>query len=281
MLVHSDLDALVVATPTGSHAEIGLAALEVGCHVLVEKPLAATSAEAEQLAFHAGGRVMVGHLLRYHPAVVRISELIAEGALGTVTHILCERLGTAPPGREETAWWALAPHDISVMRFLLGSEPLNIQTSSLASAESHPESSMAALLTFPEGRLGVVRVADGAARKVRRITVVGERRSVTFSDNQEGARLLHYDSPLALDVDGAELQPVHQEHVSQEEPLKLQGQHFVDCLRSGRRFASDGVEGLRVVNVLEAGSQSLCEAEGVPIRTVVSRATRATALGYA
>jgi UDP-2-acetamido-3-amino-2,3-dideoxy-glucuronate N-acetyltransferase len=208
---------------------------------------------------------MVGHLLRYHPAIVRIHQMISAGELGSVTHVLCERLGSAPAGREETAWWALAPHDISVMRFLFDADPECIQASSMAASHHHPENAMASLLTFPGGRLGVVRVADGSPSKVRRITVVGERRSVTFTDHQGGAALLHYDTPLTLNSLASRAEPTHHETVDATEPLQLQGQHFVDCLHAKQPFASDALEGLAVVRVLEAGSRALRLAHSVPL----------------
>lgn len=266
MLRHCRLDAVVVATPTSSHAEVALAALAAGCHVLVEKPLAASVADAVKVAGHPGARVMVGHLLRYHPAIVRIHQLVQAGQLGAVTHVLCERMGAAVSGREETAWWALAPHDISIMRFLLGGEPLSVQAASMARGRTHPEDFMAAMLMFPGNVLGVVRVGGSQPIKVRRITVVGERRSVTFTDGHDGPQLLHYDSAVVAEDSlalRAASEPVQQEVVERTEPLLLQAQHFVDRLHDGAGFASDAREGLAVVRVLEAGSRAL--ATGRPV----------------
>jgi len=200
---------------------------------------------------------MVGHLLRHHPAIARISEMIREGELGRVTHIVCDRLGLPPAGREETAWWALAPHDVSVMRALLGSDPESIQATSTASSDRHREDAMTAILTFPGGSLGVIRVGGDSPTKVRRITVIGERRSVTFTDGHLRASLVHYDSPVSIEPAGAAPVPVHEETILGAEPLLLQAQHFVDCLRSGAAFTTDGEEGVAVVRVLEAGSRAL------------------------
>lgn len=257
MLEEVTLDAVVIATPARSHAPLALTALDRGCHVLVEKPLAASEADALQIREHQGGRVMVGHLLRHHPAITRISEMIRQGELGRVTHIVCDRLGLPPLGREETAWWALAPHDVSVMRALLGSDPESIQATSTASSDRHREDAMTAILTFPGGQLGVIRVGGDSPTKVRRITVIGERRSVTFTDGHLRASLVHYDSPVSIEPAGTAPEPVHEETVLGAEPLLLQAQHFVDCLRSGVAFTTDGEEGVAVVRVLEAGSRAL------------------------
>jgi len=260
MVAEVELDGVVIATPARSHATLALMALDRGRHVLVEKPLAASEAEARQIRAHLGGRVMVGHLLRHHPAIARISAMIRAGELGRVTHIVCDRLGLPPAGREETAWWALAPHDISVMRALFGADPESIQASSTASGGRHPEDAMTAVLTFPAGELGIIRVGGDLPTKVRRITVVGERRSVTFTDGHLRASLVHYDSPVAIEPVGdaaAGPEPVREETILGVEPLLVQAQHFVDCLRSGAAFATDGDEGVAVVRVLEAGSRAL------------------------
>lgn len=268
MVANVALDAVVIATPARSHAPLALMALDRGCHVLVEKPLAATEAEARRIHEHRGARAMVGHLLRHHPAITRISEMIQGGELGPVTHIVCDRLGAPPAGREETAWWALAPHDISVMRALLGTEPASIQATSTASSGRHREDAMTAILTFPAGQLGIIRVGGDAPTKVRRITVIGERRSVTFTDGHLRASLIHYDSPVSIEPEGAlptPPEPVHEETILGIEPLLLEAQHFVDCLRSGTAFETGGAEGVAVVRVLEAGSRALALGQALPL----------------
>lgn len=265
MVDEGQLDAVVIATPARSHAPLALMALDRGRHVLVEKPLAASEADARQIREHRGGRVMVGHLLRHHPAIARISEMIRAGELGPVTHIVCDRLGAPPAGREETAWWALAPHDVSIMRGLLGADPESIQATSTAPSGRHREDAMTAILTFPAGQLGIIRVGGDAPNKVRRITVIGERRSVTFTDGHLRASLVHYDSPVSIEPAGAGLEPVHEETILGVEPLLLQAQHFVDCLRSGAAFATDGDEGVAVVRVLEAGSRALVSGQALAL----------------
>ncbi len=248
------VDALIIATPTSSHATLALAALDAERHVLVEKPLAASLRDALRIEAHPGGRVMTGHLLRYHPAVKRLRTLIDAGELGRVERIECHRLGAAVGGREETAWWALAPHDISVMRFLFGCDPVSIGAV-VSEPTSGPEDSVMATLGFAGGELGVIRVGGQAPAKVRRIRVVGTRRSITFVDQQQGAVLLYQT--------GSET--THEERVLGAEPLRLQAQHFVDSLRSGQPFASDAREGALVVRVLEAGSRALETGRAVTI----------------
>lgn len=260
MLHESCLDAVVVATPTSSHLTITLGALDAGRHVLVEKPLAATVLDAQRIQDHRGGRVMVGHLLRHHPAIRRISSMIGAGELGGVTHIVCDRLGARPLGREESAWWALAPHDISVMNALFCANPLMIQATSTAPLGGDPEDAMTAVLSYPGEALGVIRVGGDSEAKVRRITVIGERRSVTFTDGHLRAKLAYYDSPMSIAEGGvmnSAKDPIHEETIAGAEPLALQAQHFVDCLHSGRPFVTDVTEGLEVVRVLEAGSRAL------------------------
>ena len=254
LLDRAPVDALIIATPTSTHAELALAALDAGRHVLVEKPLAASLPDALRIEAHPGGRVMTGHLLRYHPAVIRLRALIDAGELGRVERIECDRLGAAVGGREETAWWALAPHDISVMRFLFGCDPVSIGATSSVSMGC-PEDSMTATLSFPGGQLGMIRVGGLSPAKVRRIRVVGSRRSATFVDQQPAAVLL-YENPGTK---------AREECMPAVEPLRLQAQHFVDCLRSAQPFASDCREGALVVRVLEAGSRALRTGRAVAV----------------
>lgn len=268
MMDQVQLDAVVIATPARSHAPLALLALDRGRHVLVEKPLAPSEADARRIREHRGGRVMVGHLLRHHPAIARISQMMRSGELGAVTHIVCDRLGAPPAGREETAWWALAPHDISIMRALFGAEPESIQAASTAPSGRHGEDAMTAMLTFPSGQLGIIRVGGETSTKVRRITVIGERRSVTFTDGHLRASLVHYDSPLSIELGSAGPEPVHEETILGVEPLLLQAQHFVDCLQSGAPFTTDGEEGVAVVRVLEAGSRALASGQSVALGSV-------------
>lgn len=282
MLERSAVDALVVATPTILHAELALRALDVGCHVLVEKPLAHDAQHARRVAAHRGARVMAGHLLRYHPAIERILEMVRRGALGAVTHVLCDRMGARTRSHDDSAWWGLAPHDISVMRLVFGGEPQSVHCTSRAPSGDRPEDSVTGLLEFSGGGLGVVRVGRIGHKKVRRITVVGERRSVTFADGHLMSSLAYYDSvPQGLDhPEGVSFatSPVRKDEIVGIEPLKVEGQHFVDCLRSGAPFASDVDEGVAVVDVLEAGSRSLKTGAVVhlrpPTRTELGPAVR-------
>lgn len=264
------IDAVVVATPAATHARLALAALQANKFVLVEKPLATSVRDAERVAAASSGRVMAGHLLCYHPGVLALRALIQKGELGAVTHVVCERPGAPAIPGEDSAWWAFAPHDISVMRWLFDAEPQVVQALSHARADQSPEDFMTAILSFDGGRLGVVRVGGPPNGNMRRITVVGERRSVTLSDQAGQVRLAHYESGPQGALEGRapvfSLGPIREEQVQGEEPLRAQGQHFVDSALGGTSFRSGAHDGLAVVKALTLGSEAVRQDRKVRLR---------------
>jgi len=272
----SGVDAVVVATPSPTHHRLALAALEAGKHVLVEKPLALSSRDAEQLAGEARRRglvLMVGHLLLYHPAVRRMRELIDAGELGEVHYLYSQRVNLGQVRKDENALWSLAPHDIAVMLFLLGEEPAEV--SAVGGAYLQPGIPDVVFLNarFQRDRMAQVQLSWLDPHKIRKTTVVGSRKMVVFDDMESAEKLRVYDkgvdrNPKAVSYNefltlrwGDILIP----KVRMEEPLLVECRHFLECVREGKTPISGAEQGLAVVRILEAAQVSL-DRGGAPVR---------------
>lgn len=257
------LDAVVIATPPQSHAELACDALRNGLHVFVEKPLATSLADA--LAIESAGRVaervvMVGHILEHHPAVSALAQCIKRGELGQPQTWLSHRLGAAR--REESAWWSLAPHDIGLLRRFLG-EPESIELTRRPDRQDH----WLAKLRLPGGRQARIEVASDHPHKTRQITLVGSRAIACFDD-------LSKQAPLRIRqrAPGAEWRTIA---VDGQEPLTLEAQAFESAILDGQRPIANARSGVEVVRWLEAGDQSRhsgAEVRRYPTSTVNGRA---------
>ncbi len=269
------VECVVLATTAETHYPLAKAALLADKHVYVEKPLTLSSAHARELVELAESRkrtLMVGHLLEYHPAVLKLKDLIQSGELGDLYYVYSQRLNLGQIRADEDAIWSLAPHDISVICFLLEATPVSV--SARAGAYVRPEVADVGFvtLTFPGGRVGNVHVSWLDPHKIRRFTVVGSRKMAVFDDMESLEKIRIYDrgadtkvafSPFGDNVSlrfGDVLIP----RIELAEPLALECRHLIDCIRTGKTPRSDGRDGLRVVQVLEAAHRSLA-AGGAPV----------------
>jgi predicted dehydrogenase len=263
VLVDASLDAVVVATPVSTHAELALRVLEAGKHCFVEKPLAQSGPEAEQVVEAAGDRVlMVGHLLEYHPGIVRLKQLIDSGDLGDVRYVYSNRLNLGVLRTSENALWSLGAHDVSVMLRLAGEEPLECRAVGESYVHEGVEDVVFAYLRFSSGLAAHMHLSWLDPHKERRFTVVGSKRMATFDDMEVERKLTVYDKGFDEDFSSygeyiARSGDTHSYQVSNEEPLRIECRHFLDCVRDGSEPRSGGPSGLRVVRVLEALQQSL------------------------
>ena len=183
LLARGGVSAAIIATPPATHAELGLSALEAGLDVFLEKPMSLTLDDAcalERAAARAGRRLMVGHILEYHPAIVALSGMIRRGELGAIRLIVSERLGPSV-SRHESVWWSLGPHDVSVMRFLTGVEPTRVSVAGT-------DDVVAARIDAPNGMVALAHLSFDCPEKVRRTVVVGSEGVAVF-DDAEGASL--------------------------------------------------------------------------------------------
>jgi len=254
--------AVALATPTETHGPLVRRALLAGKDVFVEKPLCLSVAEGAELVALAArrGRVlMVGHLLRYHPAVVRLKELVAGGELGRIQYIYSNRLNLGRIRREENILWSFAPHDVSVILDLVGEMPDLIDAQGGNYLHDRLADVTVSLLAFPSGVRAHIFVSWLHPFKEQRLVVVGDRCMAVFDDVEETDKLVLY--PHSIDwknhvpvVSRATGQPVSFEPV---EPLRAECLHFVDCVKNRLAPRTDGEEGLRVLRVLEACQERL------------------------
>ncbi len=265
LLADPELHAVVLATPVPTHAELAVRVLEAGKHCFVEKPLATTVADAQRAvgaAEKAGRILMVGHLLEYHPAVTRLKELLDAGALGSLYYVYGNRVNLGKLRAEENALWSLGAHDVSVVLHLIGEEPVECSAHGESYVRGGVQDVVFCYLRFPSGQVAHLHLSWLDPHKERRITVVGSKRMATFDDMRTEGKLTVYDKGFDEDASswgeyitraGESFSP----RLANAEPLRLECQHFIDCIREGHTPRSDGHSGLRVVRVLEALQHSL------------------------
>jgi predicted dehydrogenase len=262
-------DAIIIATPVKTHYGLAQEVLGAGKHVLIEKPLTSTSAEGLgliRLAERNGLALMVGHTFEYNPAVIALRDIIRSGDIGRVLYVDAARLNLGQFRHDVNVVWDLAPHDISIMNFLLEEEPTHV--SARGSMCVHPQRHDVAYLEmrYPDGIMGHIHVSWLEPAKVRRFTVVGDEKMVVYNDVASEEKLRIYDKGVTKapsSGDFAEFQLSYRyggvaiPPVPGGEPLKIEISHFIDCIRRGAVPQSDGWCGLRVTRVLEAADKSL------------------------
>ena len=265
LLRDPQLDAVALATPVPTHAELAVRVLEAGKHCFVEKPLAERVADAERAveAARTAERVlMVGHLLEYHPGVLRLKEISDSGELGSIRYIYSNRLNLGVLREEENALWSLGAHDVSVLLALAGEEPCEVEARGESYMQPGIEDVVFCFLRFPSGLAAHLHLSWLDPHKERRFTVVGSRRMATFDDMELERKVTVYDKGFD------ERAGSYGEYITRSgdtwsprtpntEPLRAECEHFVACVRDGATPRSDGKSGLRVVRVLEALQDSL------------------------
>jgi predicted dehydrogenase len=267
LLADPDLEAVVVATPVPTHYELAKLALEAGKHVFVEKPPAMRTQEMEELCELAEQNdlvLMPGHLLLYHPGVNALKRLIEAGDLGEVRYIYSNRLNLGKLRRDENALWSLGAHDVSVILRLAAEEPYECRALGESYVNEGVEDVVFCYLRFPSGLAAHMHLSWLDPHKERRFTVVGSKRMATFDDMELERKLSVYDKGFDEDYSSygeyiARSGDIFSPHVSNEEPLRIECRHFLECVRDGVEPRSGGESGLRVVRVLEALERSLRE----------------------
>ena len=274
LLDDDSLDAVALATPVPTHAELGRRVLSARKHCFVEKPLARSEKEAEDVIEHAraAGRVlMVGHLLEYHPGVERLAELVRSGELGGLRYIYSNRLNLGKHRQDENALWSLGAHDLSVILMLAGEEPYEWTAMGESYVKPGVEDVVFALMRFHSGLIAHMHLSWLDPHKERRFTVVGSKRMATFDDMELERKLTVYDKGFDEDYSSygeyiARSGDVFSPRVSNEEPLRLECRHFLDCIRDGTEPRTGAESGLRVVRVLAALQRELTKTSYVANR---------------
>jgi predicted dehydrogenase len=268
-LLASDVEAVAIATPVSTHRRIALDCLRAGKHVLVEKPLAASCAEARAIVEagdEAGKVVMVGHTFVYNPAVVALKDIIARGEIGDVYYFNCTRVNLGLYQPDINVVWDLAPHDVSILLYILGTEPLSVSARGSTYIKSGVHDVAYVTLYFPDGIMADMRVSWLDPAKIRSITVVGSKKMIIYDDIEPQDKLKIYDKGVDVQPYSDTLEEFHLAYRYGEvvahpldwmEPLRAECLHFLHCIETGACPRSDGQMGLRVVQILEAAQKSL------------------------
>jgi predicted dehydrogenase len=279
MLLHSsleaalpDVDALVIATPPRTHVALAMGAMAAGKHVLIEKPLATSSADAELLVDESRRRsvtLMVGHTFEHNPAVWKLRELIQTGVLGQIHYLDSARLNLGLYQSDVNVIWDLAPHDVSIFNYILDSQPTTVQA--WGSRHAHLSLEDVAYLRLWYSAPNVtanIHVSWLDPCKVRRVTAVGSRRMVVYNDLAAEERIRVFDKGVtqAEETGDAGQIPmsyrygdISSPYLVSPEPLDVQDRHFVSCILEAKVPSTDGENGVAVVRVLEAAQISLLE----------------------
>lgn len=274
ILADDAVDAIVIATPVATHFELAESALSSGKHVFVEKPLATSSVECQrliELAESNDRRLMVGHVFVYNAAVRAIKGYIDRGELGEIYYVYSQRLNLGQVRHDVNALWNFAPHDLSILGDWFDADPTGITARGFSYVQPGIEDVVFMTLDYPGGIGANVHISWLDPLKVRRMTIVGSEKMLVYDDVSPDAKITIYDRGVSRrEIDDATAIPSFGEFqlllragdvlipkLPFEEPLKLECQHFVDCIRTGSAPRSDGWAGLRVVRVLEAAQRAM------------------------
>jgi len=272
---NDSVEAVAIASFASHHFDQARRALEAKKHVLIEKPMTLDPQDAETLVHLAAQRgrcLMVGHLLLYHPAVVKMKQLVDTQEIGELFYLYSQRLNLGRVRMDENALWSFGPHDVAVALYLFGTEPEVVTAKGEAFLQEGIVDVVFVTLHFPQRKLAHIHLSWLDPHKTRRTTMVGSRKMVVFDDMEPTDKVRIYDKgvdvrPQAVSYEdylhvrfGDILIP----HVGSSEPLKLECQEFLDCVRTGATPRSDGSHGLQVIRVLAAAQKSL-DLDGVPV----------------
>lgn len=267
--------AVVVATSVPTHYELGKRVLQAGKHAFIEKPMTLKAAHAEELVALAAANdrlLMSGHLLEYHPALRTVKELIEAGELGETYYVYSNRLNLGKVRADENALWSLGSHDVYMLNYLTGEDPMEVSAHGECYLQPGVEDVVFGYIRYPSGVVGHMHVSWLDPHKARKVTVVGSEKMVVFDDMESDRKVTIYDKGAYKaqyesygEYISLRFGDIHIPRIPNDEPLRLECQHFLDCINEGRQPISDGHDGLNVVCVLEAMERSLHEA-GRPVR---------------
>lgn len=277
LLNDTTLDAIVIATSVKHHYPMAKSSLMAGKHTFIEKPMAASVAQCEELvtlASRKGVILMIGHTFLYSPAIRKIKEIVAQGDIGTIRYICARRLNLGLYQKDINVAWDLAPHDISIILHIMAESPLSINCRGTAHITPGIEDVTSMNLTFADEKSAIIHSSWLDPKKIREMTIVGSERMIVYDDlaPQEKIKIFdarverppHYDTFAEFHY-AYHYGDMYSPYIKQEEPLKTECQHFTDCIRTGKTPLSDGRKGLEVVRILEASSASL-KLQGAPIQ---------------
>jgi predicted dehydrogenase len=285
LLNGANLDAVVVATTVKLHYPMAKASLLAGKHTLIEKPMACSTAECEELieiAQKQGLVLMVGHTFLYSAAVRKIKEIVDRHDIGNIRYISARRLNLGLFQKDINVAWDLAPHDLSIILYIMQEKPRSINCRGTAHVTPGIEDVTSMSLHFTKERSAIIQSSWLDPRKIREMTIVGSKRMIVYDDVAPQEKIKIFDArverPPHYDT-FAEFQyayhygDMHSPYIKQDEPLKTECQHFLECIRQGTTPLTPGIMGLEVVQILEASSESL-KKNGAPIDLSFGRIDR-------
>ncbi len=274
--LNDEIDAAVIATQADSHYHYASLFLKNGKHVFVEKPMTLNLEHSEELVKLSEKNkkiLMVGHILEYHPAFVTVKKMVEDGELGEIYYVYTSRVNLGIVRQNENALWSFAPHDISVILMLIGSEPTDVTCTGQAFLQKNIEDVVFATLHFKDRKIAHMHASWLDPHKIRKVTVVGSKKMVVVDDMESAEKIRIYDKGfdftgnytqygeyLSLRIGGISIP-----YIKNQEPLKIECQKFVDAILTNTPPMSDGRDGLRVVRVLTAAQESLKKG-GAPVK---------------
>jgi UDP-2-acetamido-3-amino-2,3-dideoxy-glucuronate N-acetyltransferase len=262
ILSNGNIDGVVLATPAVTHYDLALKALKAGKDVFVEKPLALEIHQGERLVAEAakmGAVLMVGHILLYHPAVIKLKEMVDQGELGKIQYVQSTRLAMGIVRTEENILWSFAPHDISVILYLLNEFPTKVNATGYCHLQENVEDVTINIMEFASGVGAHIYVSWMNPFKEQRLVVIGDKRMAVFEDTKPDKKLLIYNSNFQW----VQRRPVPNKGPQQEipfdydEPLRQECKHFIECIETRSKPRSDGEEGLRTLRVIQKCYESM------------------------
>ena len=285
LMERSDVDAVVIATPVDRHFDLGMAALKAGKHVLIEKPIASTSEQASRLIDEAAARqkvLMVDHTFVYTGAVRKMRALVEAGELGDIYYYDSVRINLGLFQHDVNVLWDLAVHDLAIMDYVLPQRPVGVSATGLAHVQGRPQNIAYMTMFFQDSLIAHVHANWLSPVKVRQTLLGGSRRMVVFDDLEASEKIKIYDRGISLNPSpenvyqmliGYRTGDMHAPQLAVTEALKVEAEHFVECVATGIRPLTDGEAGLRVVQLLEAATASMAR-QGQQI-TLSSQAAQA------
>lgn len=271
-ILNSGVDAVCVATPVCTHFKLGLSVLESGKHLFIEKPLCHTSEEARKLIALAKEKelkIMVGHVFLFNPTIIKVKEILEGGSMGKIYYMESHRTNFGPVREDVNALWDLTSHDISIFNYLLSSEPEAVSANGSRALDGNVEDTTFATFKYPEDILAHSHASWLNPKKVRQITIVGEKKMLIWDDIDLERPIQIFDSNITIEEQGeycdsfSSHRSVYNRggisipHVKTGQPLKLELAHFIECLRNGEEVRSGGDFSAKIVSVLEASDRSL------------------------
>jgi len=262
-----EIDGVVIATLPNTHAELAIRAMESGKHVFIEKPLAMSVKEGLEIKKAAEKHkkiCMVGHILLYHPALVALKKYIREGSLGHIYYIYSTRVNLGKVRNEENALWSLTSHDISAIMHLIGAFPQHVATSGSSYLRKDIADVVFVDLGFKDDVIAHIHASWLDPHKIRQLTVVGSKKMAVF-DDMSGEKLKIYDKGVDQRTEQGSYETfltlrsgdIFVPKIDESEPLRIECQEFVNCVKEGRRPLADVDNGIEVLKVLEAAQKSL------------------------